>query len=253
MSGKKLVPAPVDVYSAQPGSGTLSTFDGYIGEKSEAYVASLGTKYAATHIIVENEDHSILKNGDEANAIFFFSFGKYNLECTGKNILGCAPKGDAVSLSRINGIAPTAKDILCVYNNSCTGLLAPFPLPRLLYNVYSNGSNKTFPAATPSALNYVSEVGFICKPSTGIADANTGVGYRTEIDAVVKAWGFFPLPGQKHEDTGPVPHPAAGLLGGTTYGVNDPIYHNAGTGAKQNQGSAGRNPAGYCIVSSTDG
>ena len=76
-------------YSAQPGSGTLSTFDGYIGEKSEAYVASLGTEYAATHIIVENEDHSILKNGDEANAIFFFSFGKYNLECTGKNILGC--------------------------------------------------------------------------------------------------------------------------------------------------------------------
>ena len=252
-----LVPAFVRVYSAQPGSGTLSTFDSYIGEKSEAYVASQGTRYNATHIIVENEDHSILVNGDEANAVFFFSFGKYALECIGKNILGCQPRTDTVQLGAINGIHATKKDILCFYNSTCTAKLPPFPLPRLLYNVYSNGSNRSFPAATPSTLNYVSEVGFICKPNTvagrPITDINTGVSYRSEIASVIDEWGFFPVPFQKDEVTGPVPHPAASRLVRSVYGINDPAYHNAGTAPRQNQGTAGRAPAGYCIVSSTDG
>ena len=121
---------------------------GYIGEKSETYVASLGTKYAATHIIVENEDHSILKNGDDANAIFFFSFGKFNLECTGKNAAGCVPKGDAVHLGAVTGSVPTEEGHPLLYDHHVHRAAGPVPVPRLLYNIYSNGSNKSFPAAS---------------------------------------------------------------------------------------------------------
>ena len=81
-----------------------------------------------------------------------------------------------------------------MYNGSCTGLLPPFPLPRLLYNVYSNGSNKPFPAATPLDAELRQRGGFHLQAEHRDCRRQHGVGYRTEIDAVVKAWGFFPLP-----------------------------------------------------------
>jgi hypothetical protein len=251
----KLTPALVEQYSAQPGSGTLSTFDGYIGVKSEDYVASRGTAYEKTHIIVENEDRQIVRNGDEADAVFFFSWGKFQIECgvgDSGTLPGCSPaKGDKVQLGAINGVFATAKDILCSPASNCTGLRHPFPLPRFLYNVYSNGSNATFPAATQATLNYVSEVGFVCKPNTTvkgpILDPSTLIPYRTEIDALIKSNGFLPLPLQKTEDTGAVPHPAASLLAKSVYQMNDPYYHDTAL----NAGSSGRDPRGYCIVSST--
>jgi hypothetical protein len=67
-----------------------------------------------------------------------------------------------------------------------------FPVTRGLYNVYLNSD-----ASAPSnqaTLNLVSEYGFLCKPDTATqVDPATGAFYRTEIEQVITANGFFPL------------------------------------------------------------
>ena len=102
---------------------------------------------------------------------------------------------------------------------------------RLVYNVYSNGSNPNIPQSAPAAENIVSEDGFLCKPSTKEdIDPNSGSTYQSEIDAAIVAQGFYPLPHLQVEDgqgdsgnTNPgydttasgIPHPAWNYTGDT--------------------------------------
>jgi ABC-type phosphate transport system substrate-binding protein len=247
--------------------------------------------------IFENELTSVAA-ADQPDAIFFYSLGKYAAQCEGvkskieqfdkseipgdpgglnnKVNTGC---GGSVSVGDPGGVA--AKIILGQVNTISpdpqTVLNGTFPIVRDLYNVYSNGSNTNIPAATPATLNYVSEVGFICKPQTidgtpggtKIDDPATGAWYQTEIANSILENGFIPidstattplysglvLPAQAatNEVSGTVGHGAYALLstesGGTTYtNVNLPGQTSGGNTSIPTSAS----PDGFCVVSSTD-
>jgi hypothetical protein len=268
------------VYVAQLSSGTESTWATALGFSSpttlNSYVNGLtaapkdcktptGVSYATSHTIFENEGQSIVENGDEGNAIFFFSYGKYQVEC------GVSPPTDQCNdgaksttpvLGEINGITANPTTILCD-TPACT---TQFPVTRDLYNVYSNGSFSPsvspeygFPVATNATINYVSEIGFLCKDqldSSGsdVEDPETGVWFHTEIDDVISANGFIPFPLQTAgEDINTVDTPAISILkasGDTTYTPDDPT---TGAGTAANEGSSSNDPEGYCQVWTTDG
>lgn len=223
--------APIDVYVTNSGSGLLSLWDSDLGGiNAQQYVISKGTAYADTHVIEQNEDASIIANGDEANAIFFLSVGRYHQTCAtvcgGTKVPG---KGaSTTALGEINGVAPTSANILS----------GSFSFLVRLSNIYSNGTNSNIPAATQATLNFASEDGFLCKPQVSggkaIIDPNTGVSYRTEIDNLIKAAGDVPLPLQTHGE-GVVDAPASLSA---PYSAYD---------------SSGTNPEGYCLVTTTDG
>jgi phosphate transport system substrate-binding protein len=229
--------APIDLYAAQSGSGTESTWSSFLGFSDQTYILSKGAAYYDTHIVFENEDSQMITNGDEADAIFYFSYGKWELSC--KTVCGgtavpgsTKAKPSTAAIGEVNGVAPSKTTIL---NGT-------FPVPRFLYNVYSNGSDPAIPAATAATLNFISEVGFLCKPqtttvsgkSTPILDPNTGVSVRTEINDAIEAAGFFVLP---EGPEGVVDHPAN--LAKTVYAPYDPNGESQYTG--------------YCLVTTTDG
>lgn len=299
--------APICVYDAQDGSGTLATWDSYLGITTENFIGTLtpnttssawaqsvglsatpvnfgctnGTNasaYGATHQIFENETEQILSQGvtqvgnghqysDTSDAIFFYSYGRYELQChPGEDI--CEPTGFTLRLGEIGHQLPDKTNIIASDAPGFSGI--PWAVPRYLYNVYANGDTSgNLVPATSATLNYVSEIGFLCKPQTetvvsagrevseSIVDPNTGATYLSEIDAIIDANGFFPLPFQSAEDQGTIDYPAANLLptyGSTddAYGVFDPNY-NASLTPAQNAAAniADKNPSGYCKVFST--
>jgi hypothetical protein len=267
--------APIDVYWAQSGSGTESTWATLTGLSGPQAFVGL----AANHIIFENETASILANDGvtnegATNAIFFFSFGKFNTTCTpALGYCGAAPTtpftgtttlalgqvagstvneasiasqlpggttsfnvsaavlasgtkaakvtspasfpanvfaGDAITdsancipASTTVALVKSATKIKLSNKTTCASASdtltftppAPFPGDRLLYNIYSDGSNTNIAPSSLASLNAVSEDGFMCKPSTAAdVDPNTGATYRSEIDSVITSQGFFPLP-----------------------------------------------------------
>ncbi len=125
-----------------------------------------------------------------------------NMSITGSGIpsgtIVTAISGDTLTMS--NPATATATESLlftCGTGNTGDGL---FPIARYLYNVYSNGTNTGggtgtgIPEATAPTLNYVSEVGFICKASDAYnLDPASGKTYLSEIQYAIKYWGFYPL------------------------------------------------------------
>jgi hypothetical protein len=100
---------------------------------------------------------------------------------------------------------------------------APFPGDRLLYNVYSDGLSAKIPASSLASLNVVSEDGFMCKPSTASdVDPNTGDFYRTEIDTIITANGFYPLPLAAETGTYTAPSANGGPYGASA--IQDPAW-----------------------------
>ena len=156
---------------------------------------------------------------------------------------GSPLKGATNALGQVNGIAATETTIL---ENT-------FPIDRLLYNVYSNGSNSNIPAANAATINYVSEIGFICNPnrgkSTAAVDSITGSNYVNEIQSIILAAGFYPLSSgaatgtvtQTEIDEGHVGNPGSGLIG-SRYAPYD-TFGTASNG----------DPMGFCLVTTTDG
>lgn len=264
---------PIILYTAQAGSGTFSTWQSFVGVNPETYLSTLnGTSFniqktdgttgpqtynSNDHIILENEDREIINVGDEANALFFYSYGKYQVTCK-KGLCGKIPGLHGTTsepLPKINGVAASTSSILCgsgLKTNGCgTAFFAP---TRFVYNYYSNGSNPNIPQASLNTLNYVSELGFICKANTtdgtatgtAITDPNTGVALHTEIAAVIKAQGFITIPFQNHEGT--LPHSA--------YGILNPHTGDAGLSGEiasvDTVGQTASASAGYCLVFTTD-
>ena len=261
--------AAICVYAGQISSGTSATWASGLGFSSptaaNAYVDTnpklagckvpAGQTYATSHTLPENHGQPIVQNGDASQAIYFFSYGKFQVVCKPKPTGVCnnGQAGTTPYLGSINGVAPTKTTIL---NTT-------FPIIRDLYNVYSNGSfppskNATFgfPAASAATINYVSEIGYICKPQTDtkkaqVIDPVSSVWYHTEIDKAISGQGFIPLPLQKTEDINSVDTPATAVLkadGDKIYSPNDPIT-SAGTTTNEKNG----NPSGYCQVYTTDG
>jgi ABC-type phosphate transport system substrate-binding protein len=282
--------APIVVFSAQEGSGTQSTFKGFLGFDPSAaanpvncYTPKGGTKTCVgPAVIFENEDAQIqpaaftssqagfVNNnpqwgatgmatpaGIKKDAVFFFSAGKYALSCKHPANCGGSPlKGSKNAIGEINGIAATQATIL----------QGTFPVDRFLYNVYSNGSNSAnIPSATAATLNYVSEVGFICNPNKGAStpavDPLTGTNYINEIQSVIENNGFYPLSAgrtsgtvnQTEIDEGSVDTPATTLLNSASGGTGGGLYGYPQYKGFDTDTLSGGDPTGFCLVFTTDG
>jgi ABC-type phosphate transport system substrate-binding protein len=265
-------------------------------------------------VIFENEDASILANASTpdgiasawktangsvdpvGDSIFFYSWGKFNLQCeglksqtsfidksktitttsnNGKAGADCGstplPSTDKLTLTPVNGVAPSASSIL--------GGGSVFPVDRFLYNIYSNGSNTNLPPATAATLNYVSEVGFLCKPQTvdataagtKIVDPANGTWYHTEIFNTIVANGFVPVtatgggtfatladgaPAPENAGSGADTNTAYNMLntGGVDAAAGTTYLGTAAPGQSTNTSiSTSNDPLGYCILSNTDG
>lgn len=286
--------APIVVFSAPEGAGVQSVWKGFIGtdpssasQQVNCYTPSGGSQTCVGPAIIgQNEDASIspsafvtgqsgfvdANKGDwggklgkatvdeiKSDAIYYFSYGVYTTQCGLKDTT-CGgsklPVGTTNALGQVNGIAA----------NESTILEGEFPVIHYLYNVYSNGFNSNIPAATAATLNYVSEVGFLCNPNKGgssnIFDPLTGLSYISEIQADIKAAGFFPLSegmgagtvNSTPIDEGSVPHTASALLasgsggagtsteGYSAYAPFDQVATNSNTG----------DPTGFCLTTDTD-
>ncbi len=189
------VSSPIKVYMAQAGSGTYSTWSGYTGltSNTSGAIALAGNGSSATHTnLFENQMAYISSQADAANAIYFFSLGKFTTNCPGKTskVKHCTgtPANDFVNFGAIDGIVAAQGTV----QGTGGGAGVTFPVTRGLYNMYSN-SSATVPSSQ-AALNFVSEYGFLCKAGTGTdINAYTGNSYRFDIEAAIKAQGFFPL------------------------------------------------------------
>jgi hypothetical protein len=206
--------APIRPYATTASSDQLALWSSDIGGSSfnaATYVADT-PGLGVSHLISQNEDASIIANRDEADAIFFFSYGDFQQTCRaicgGTKVPGNG-RSTAV-LGEVNGVALNPTDVLN----------GRWPFPIWLTNVYSDGSNPAFPAATQATLNLVSESGFICKQNyfdrRPILDPGTGVAYHIlqtgryglaggEIASIIEANGYLPLP---FGDEGLSAHPA---------------------------------------------
>ena len=163
--------APIIVYAAQAGSGTRTTYDGFLGGSSSSQIPA-GSQ--ATRVITENNAQQIVDNGEAANAIFYESYGRYQQSTPG-NSTGTAGAADA--LGSIDGVAV----------NSTTIGDSTFPFGRSLYNVLRYPS-----AATKRYLDPVD--GFLCRTDIdNVVSAISGRKLRTEINAAIEAEGFVPL------------------------------------------------------------
>jgi len=345
--------APIVVYSGQTGSGTSATwktdmeafgnnggFDPGSGSNQvncTGEVATAGAHHtftfnppagtlpsAATGITVtcagpndifENELTSV-NPSDEATAIFFYSWGKYQQQCQGikskqENAdktpgpivsqkvgwgcggalsVGTTSKLELGQVAECTGTFPSTTCGSPVQANAQTILGGQFPITRDIYNVYNDGSNSNLVSengytnneATPATLNFVSEVGFLCKPQTTdlgsgtapgaattpneLIDPATSLWYETEIDNNIVANGFIPIrasatgSGDNNlvyptaptaEDSGVVGNGAYSIL--SAEGANGSAYTSNlyGAGANPTIPSA-NNPTGYCVVSTTD-
>jgi len=232
--------APIDCYVAQTGSGTEKTWAADIVDGNDTAPClndeAVGT--AASHSgLFENEVSAMFtpsgtwNNGDEKDAIYYFSSGKYALE-NKKGVLPGTPAKTITALGEINGITANKST---VQGTTGDGVPGDFPVIRYLSNVYNNTSTGTNGIATQPTLNLVGEYGFLCKPSTGSdIDPITGVSYRSEIEADITAQGFFPI------DTtiGTTFH--EGTLA-TPGSITDPLYQEI------DPNFAVANPQGYCL------
>lgn len=240
-------------------SATVSSISG----NTVTLTSGLGHAHAsgATVTFVTSEPASNPKI--QADSVFFYSFGDYQHQCaeshgTVNECGGSAQNGNNPSLGQITG-APTLGE---------TSILeGTWPVDRYVYNVYSNGSNANIThAATTATLNYISEVGFLCKPQNDqITNPATGNTYNRDIQSVIEQQGFYPLSagmtsGTVNQtpltDEGSVSHPAPTLIG-PKY---SPYDNMSGTGLVSsssgnvigNETASNGDPSGFCLVSSTE-
>jgi len=244
--------SPIDVYVAQTGSGTYSTWQGALGFSKTSpggvtnagveagWVAnggSSGTLVSAHENLFENDMSFISKQVDAKDGIYFMSLGKFTTTCPGvpgKAHCAGTPATSATTFGAINGIVANQASV----QGTGGGGGVTFPVTRGLYNIYDN-STATAPAfvANQATLNFAGENGFLCKSSTASEiDPQTGATYRSEIENVIKANGFFPLDvsGTSFSE-GSVPAP--GTISDAGYAANDNSAGNTGVTGK-----------GFCLV-----
>lgn len=253
----------INPYSVVTSSAITSTWDAFLSpENSETYVSGQTTwppsplptcnngkkavytgpkftNYAQSHTVTQNQLESIAQNKDQANAIIFFSYGRFQQQKK-----SAASKYAALGAIGSPAVKPTEKTILD----------GSYPVPEYLYTVYSDGTNSDIPVSSPATLNFASEDGFLCKPNTvdgtasgtQIVDPVTNETYRSEIEAAITAQGFFPLDGLDENvpfQEGSVTTPADSISSFTSSN-----YYQYDTPPTQ-----GGQEVGYCNVVTTDG
>ena len=167
----------IKVYTVQAGSGTLSYWTSNIN----------APKSSALTTGQENAPVAIFDDANEADAIYFMSYGRYK-QAAGLTGAPSTYAGNAVSakyplaadsLGLIDGVAPT--------NDTLVASAGAFPLARTVYNV------TRFPSAETT--KYLGASGFLCSTTIGaIKDRISGKSYRSLISEAILSEGFVPLP-----------------------------------------------------------
>jgi ABC-type phosphate transport system substrate-binding protein len=159
---------PIHVWTAQAGSGTRATWDGFVGGSSDACVSG------PDHIIFENDAQPIIDAGDLNDAIYPYSFGRFQQN-----------GGQGGALGKVDAIAPTTATI----GNGT------FPFGRFLYNVYRVGGTASLRANAATTAFLDPKTGWICKRS-GLHTTNpfSGNNYRDDIETAISDNGFVPIP-----------------------------------------------------------
>ncbi len=168
---------PILVYTAQAGSGTRTTFDGFLGTGANS-TNCIPAQYKdgnagnGERVIFENNAQPILDANEQGTAIYPYSFGRFSQS-----------GGEGGSLGSIDGVAPSA-------NTIANGT---FAYGRFLYNVYRATTN-TMPV-NRAAKSFISEkTGWLCKTSAHAVNPLTGNNFRTDIESTIRSEGFVPLP-----------------------------------------------------------
>jgi ABC-type phosphate transport system substrate-binding protein len=190
---------PLVVWAAQDGSGTRSTFDGFLGSGQNS-TNCIPAQYKDNNLangerrIFENNagpirDAQAVDCGTEIpvpadpnnpcapNSVFYYSIGRHTQSGGETSILGSITVGGTP-------IAPTEANIV---NDT-------YPYSRFLYNAIRND---TFASglASNAVRNFVSANGFLCRPvGTMASDPRTGLNFRVEVENIIRDSGFFPLP-----------------------------------------------------------
>jgi len=179
---------PILVWSAQGGSGTRATFDGFVGGDSTTCIPAAQKDASAANgerVIFENNSNPIFNSSVAdctplgtpnctGNSIFYYSLGRFNenppVSGTKSGVLGS-----------INGTAPTEANVVS----------GAFLFSRNVFNVIRNafGSGN----ANASVRDFFDGDGWLCA-GTLPTDPRTGVNYRTEIENIIRSKGFFPFP-----------------------------------------------------------
>jgi ABC-type phosphate transport system substrate-binding protein len=191
---------PIVVWAAQDGSGTRTTFDGFLGSGASS-TNCIPTQYKDNSLA--NGERRVFENNAEpikdstsvdcnaefaaaslttpascaANSIFYYSIGRWNTSGGETSILGNITVAG-------NPVAPTEANILS----------DAFPYSRYVYNAIRNDTFSSGLAAN-AVRNFVSSNGFICKSAANSAtNPKTGNNFRTDVENVIRGEGFIPLP-----------------------------------------------------------
>jgi ABC-type phosphate transport system substrate-binding protein len=199
VAGKPVVP-----YTALPGSGTRSTFEGFIGggDSSTCIPAQFkdGSVANGERVIREHEMEPVEQAlndpaaADEGNSIYYMSVGLHNSN---------PGKAGSSLIGNVNGIVPNEANIVS----------GTFPFSRNMYNVIRNsgvaptasGAVRRFLGMLTSTATNGQSIGWICKaeanhseqignPSpVGIEDATATADWYEVKKAAFTANGMFQL------------------------------------------------------------
>ena len=156
------------VYSVQAGSGTRSTFDGYLGIDSTQAIPAANKPGGTgpSHVIFENDASPIFANGDADNAIYFYSIGRFTQRASGSTPPQDVTGGELGQLDGVSADTAHVKD-------------GTFPATRKLFNVYR------YPSA--AVTDYIGEkTGFLCR-------SDISADLRTKIEQQITGEGFVPF------------------------------------------------------------
>lgn len=171
---------PIVVYSANGGSGTRATWDGFVGGASTTCIPGDqkdDNRANGERVIFENDAKPIANSADAKNAIFFYSYGRYQQN-----------GGEGSVLGNIEGVTPTPATLQA-------DAATPFPFARNVYNAYRVAASAAAPASNAAVLDYVKEdTGFICKVNEEHAiDPLNGVNYGLLVERTIRSAGFVAI------------------------------------------------------------
>ena len=249
---------PIYAYWALNNTGTESTWASTTG----ASFPGAASHWPSKQIIFENETASILKNAatvpDRRRAVLLLvrelqqelharTPSELSTDIVSAPVRRRPTTANSVQLgTTLNGIALNADR---ASTPSCLAWrAAAFPGDRLLYNVYADGDEPEHPGQRRRPpLNAVSEDGFLCKPATATdIDPNTGVTYRSEIDAVITGQGFFPLPNLQVEDG--QGDTAIAAYNSTEAGIPNPAWNDGLSASKYNAANETGSPWNFAAA-----
>jgi ABC-type phosphate transport system substrate-binding protein len=148
----------ISIYTPQLGSGTRSTFDGFVGGSSDTCIPGGASNETHTGSCIENQNVCPNANSDQPAFIMPFSYAIYHTEIN---------DAGGYRLASVDGIAPTTSP-----NGGSIGCLTGpptcsiFPYSRYVYNVFcAVAPCGTAPQVNLKLNDYLNEEGWICKPS----------------------------------------------------------------------------------------